>query len=716
MDAPESPSGIGQRIMDRGRLRTSGRARAFNKGLPRLLDAAKELHDLLSQRGPSMNDPDFVEELEVARDQLAALSRLYRDKASESRFISSIDITTLLSHPPGSSEYSSAKNIICIANLGEFSCSLLSLRAHEAGRVPFELLSQLDVSSFPLDFAPAELFDRNDWKEATIALAVDVRTQLAISKLQAADGAQGSPQKVILDVFCADEIIESGQDVRAILANSSRFKSLPGWDPALFSHPELDVDQIRHWYVARCKNMLRLLGAGGGTVTAQVLDQMAKDFPPGKLVTSLQAWIDETTSDLFETSLESGVRRDPQLSHAQVEFGRSGVSHFGPAPASQESVVSDVSVSEIRDFVSVRDSSLPPATQPRPQPGGDSSAAIAGPSQGQGPSRKRGRAESDAGSSQDDDSDAFQVDRRGAIPDSQLMPPPPRPAPVRRPPGFFTRRPKRVRIEGDVPVDPRLTGPPPPSAGPDQVAAARPSPAPSPTLAVINASTGRGSALPSDDSRYSSNTPMPDVEWLSQQSKAVSLEARQRNPKTPQKRISWSTHDCTLLITAIRDQEARWSKIAAQIKSGELQFDHERDQQALRDKARLLKVDMLKYVFSSLFLLFPSQFLSRSNTNAFFSFFFSGPTSSCLLALTMWFWAARNARRSRTWAETLSVGRPTWRTASLSTRCCPTTICQRRASWWLQACRPRSSSSSRRRSRHKRSPRSGPKPSLWPLV
>ncbi|KLU91819.1 hypothetical protein MAPG_10768 [Magnaporthiopsis poae ATCC 64411] len=87
---------------------------------------------------------------------------------------------------------------------------------------------------------------------------------------------------------------------------------------------------------------------------------------------------------------------------------------------------------------------------------------------------------------------------------------------------------------------------------------------------------------------------MPDVEWLSQQSKAVSLEARQRNPKTPQKRISWSTHDCTLLITAIRDQEARWSKIAAQIKSGELQFDHERDQQALRDKARLLKVDMLK--------------------------------------------------------------------------------------------------------------------------
>ncbi|KLU93114.1 hypothetical protein MAPG_12053, partial [Magnaporthiopsis poae ATCC 64411] len=402
MDAPESPSGIGQRIMDRGRLRNTGRARALNKGLPRLLDAARELHNLLSQRGSSMNDPDFVEELEVARDQLAALSRLYRDKASESRFISSVDISTLLAPSPDSNEYSSAKNIICIANLGEFSCSLLSLRAHEAGWLPFELLSQLDASSFPLDFSPAAFFDHNEFKEVTIALAVDVRTQLAIIKLQAAN-AEASPQKVLLDVFCIDEITEGDQDLHAVVANSARFKSLPGWDPAQFSHLQLDVDQIRPWYVARCKNMLRLLGAGGGNVTAEVLDQMAKAFPPGKLVTSLQSWIDETTSEL-----ESGIRRgDSQLSQAQVEFGPGAVSHFGPPPppASQDSVVSEVSVSEIRDFVSVRDSSLPPPTPPHPQPGGGDSAAAsaAGPSS-QGPSRKRARAESDTGSSQDDDS------------------------------------------------------------------------------------------------------------------------------------------------------------------------------------------------------------------------------------------------------------------------------------------------------------------------
>jgi hypothetical protein len=40
--------------------------------------------------------------------------------------------------------------------------------------------------------------------------------------------------------------------------------------------------------------------------------------------------------------------------------------------------------------------------------------------------------------------------------------------------------------------------------------------------------------------------------------------------------------------------KAKWSEIARQVAVGVLPFEHPRDQQALRDKARLLKQDLLK--------------------------------------------------------------------------------------------------------------------------
>ncbi|EJT79157.1 hypothetical protein GGTG_04245 [Gaeumannomyces tritici R3-111a-1] len=572
--AQETPSKRGQQIMARASSRAGGRARALNKRLPWLRDAAKELHDLLSYRAlPMNNTDDFVEELEVARDQLAALSKLYRDKTSESRFISSVDITTLLAHPPDSRQYLDVKNIACIVNLGEFSCSLFPFHAHDAGKVTMELLSQLDTFSFPLDFTTATLLDRDDWKERTIELAIDVRTQLAISRLQK-ENEDGSPQKVILDAFCTN-VIKTDQDISAILDDSSQFKSLPGCDYVRLLHPELDVDQIRKRYAARCETMLQLLGADS-TVTPEILANMVTKFPPRRLVKDLQAWI-ETTLELFEDSLGNGSLRNSQALHAQVEYGHHDVS------ASQESMF-DVSSSAIQDFMKARDSS-PQATQRGQQfnghgtAGGDSTTS---PSASQGLSRKRARAESDAGPAQDDDEDdPFQFDNRAIVPNSQSMPPPPPPRPSTRAPGNSRRGIKRVRRE-DVPVDPSLTGHSPSASG---------------ALVAIESHSGNGSFVQSDDgggSRYSSTPALPDIEWLSQQSKAVSLEARQRNPKTPQKRTAWSTHDCTQLIRAICDHEAKWSKIAAGIKNGEIPFDRERDQQALRDKARLLKVDMLK--------------------------------------------------------------------------------------------------------------------------
>jgi hypothetical protein len=84
----------------------------------------------------------------------------------------------------------------------------------------------------------------------------------------------------------------------------------------------------------------------------------------------------------------------------------------------------------------------------------------------------------------------------------------------------------------------------------------------------------------------------PDLEALSQKSRLIALE--NRRPKPPQTRTPWSRNDCRLLIHAVWEHSAKWSLIQKKIESGEIQFEHPRDQQALRDKARLLKQDFLK--------------------------------------------------------------------------------------------------------------------------
>lgn len=104
-----------------------------------------------------------------------------------------------------------------------------------------------------------------------------------------------------------------------------------------------------------------------------------------------------------------------------------------------------------------------------------------------------------------------------------------------------------------------------------------------------------GSQAPEED-RLSINPPSsymdPDLAALSQKSREVSLASRK--PREPQARVPWSREDCKLLIRAVDTYKCRWSTIEKEIQSGIIPFDHPRDQQALRDKARLLKQDFLK--------------------------------------------------------------------------------------------------------------------------
>ncbi|KAL1838874.1 hypothetical protein VTJ49DRAFT_2098 [Mycothermus thermophilus] len=84
----------------------------------------------------------------------------------------------------------------------------------------------------------------------------------------------------------------------------------------------------------------------------------------------------------------------------------------------------------------------------------------------------------------------------------------------------------------------------------------------------------------------------PDFEALSQRTKELS--AVSRKVKEPQVRQPWTQKDTRLLVKAVSTYKAKWSAIEKEIKAGTIPFERPRDQQALRDKARLLKQDFLK--------------------------------------------------------------------------------------------------------------------------
>lgn len=80
---------------------------------------------------------------------------------------------------------------------------------------------------------------------------------------------------------------------------------------------------------------------------------------------------------------------------------------------------------------------------------------------------------------------------------------------------------------------------------------------------------------------------------LSRQSQLISKA--NRKPAQPKQRKPWTAHDTRELIHAVDTYKAKWSTIERAIKEGHIPFNvPERDQQGLRDKARLTKVDMLK--------------------------------------------------------------------------------------------------------------------------
>lgn len=102
-----------------------------------------------------------------------------------------------------------------------------------------------------------------------------------------------------------------------------------------------------------------------------------------------------------------------------------------------------------------------------------------------------------------------------------------------------------------------------------------------------------GAMIPAPSMASSVSGDQIDPVALSQRSQLISKA--NRKPAQPKQRKPWTAHDTRELIQAVDTYKAKWSTIERAIKEGHIPFNvPERDQQGLRDKARLTKVDMLK--------------------------------------------------------------------------------------------------------------------------
>lgn len=139
---------------------------------------------------------------------------------------------------------------------------------------------------------------------------------------------------------------------------------------------------------------------------------------------------------------------------------------------------------------------------------------------------------------------------------------------------------KRAAIVNSMPPPkrPRISAPPSSSR-------------PIPTSSRDPPSTGRAPPL----STISEEAPVvdpntPDFAALSAQKRDIVQRNRAMAPPAYKQRYVWSHQDTATLITLIRDRQAAWSAIE---KKDNHLFEHPRNQQAYRDKARNMKVDLL---------------------------------------------------------------------------------------------------------------------------
>ncbi|KAM0542762.1 hypothetical protein ACHAPJ_012645 [Fusarium lateritium] len=367
---------------------------------------------------------------------------------------------------------------------------------------------------------------------------------------------------------------KQGRDYAKLFA-SDNFKSLGGND---------DTYELCSTRVAEIVEII------GKNKKDSAIAQLKKIYPLHKLVDELQKCFHGLRNILtYEESVRAGT--EPQSSFHEQDVAYSQGDDFGSE--SQSIVRAESQEAEPSLFVDQKSiralqggsragSTVPPSNQqlavsrsgvPRdyrhhtnaellrsPLPPASSYRLVTNDGNARDRRQKRPR------STKEEDEDAFETDTRSVNPAKReelrrRMPPPPRPEPASRPP------PRQV------------SGPPSSSASNF------------PAFEQDDSQNASQDASSQAASRPPSSTGA-DYEALRLEASQRRKEVRQQDPQRqqPRQRVQWSGHDSDVLTRLVAKRHASWSIMESQ--DNHL-FDHPRNQQAYRDRARNLKTEIL---------------------------------------------------------------------------------------------------------------------------
>ncbi|KAF7534020.1 hypothetical protein G7Z17_g13428 [Cylindrodendrum hubeiense] len=507
---------------------------------PDLINTSEELMKRLENA--NYDDPVFHGLVAVKKNAFVGARQTFEEKRT-SPFIDWAQVIEIFQ---SEEDITAAATAIVRANIVTALDEVLNL---EAGQQldPFPLLSKLNFLFPSLFIISEDAFQHPQ-------LTLDIRTWYLIEVL---NGQVENPNflKIIADVFCEPD------DSHGFLQRYVRgpFKSLGELAPENIE--ELCSDRIAE-IIPVIKKDKKTYGVG----------QLKVMFPLERLLDDLKTWLVDMYAMLGEPNSASQPRRGPEPDEFVSAEEEIADSQTDAASESQPIVrAAEVDQAELEPSLFIRDRA-PPSNQQQvmPRPGAPrdyqqhTNAELLGPSLPpssalvlerrqaniSGSASKRPRVHDPfVTEDEDEEEDEFETDtrpvdkgKRAAI--SAMMPPP-----------------KRPRV---VPTEPAPTAP-----------------------------TGSHVASSPPTSSRSSQFPQPsqaDLETLRRAKMEVSQRARVQIGTFAKQRHVWSHHDTSLLIQLIRDRHAAWATME---RNDNDKFEHPRNQQAYRDKARNMKVDYL---------------------------------------------------------------------------------------------------------------------------
>ncbi|KAK1758418.1 hypothetical protein QBC47DRAFT_374623 [Echria macrotheca] len=524
----------------------------MKRSLDRLLTATAEAFDHLSLQG--VDRDVFDVQRKANQDVLEAYLRTYLAQNTDSY----ANVAWVLDQVGAQSNepiYARFSQILSMANLVSLLDTTVDFQ--EDDPTAHSPAIQAIDSAFPRDFNAQGLGGGYVMDPAQILEQVlEIRTQLLIINLQVlvSSNEKFNPYEAVRDVFC-----QPGSTVKQL----HELKDNPGNEQAdiikeVPGFPQKEMPNMgSEWILTRIRSLCQQLPTEEIRGDELQLEELTKEYPFDEFVSGLEAFI-KATFNKTRALLESGSSSSPdflnpasaiqsQLAETVSQFGgpeRSigiqGVldvmndieTHQGAefARLASQDIIERSHQIQAGTYPPISSVSYPPQFSSYGEPHVQSNGAIYAQSAAQATNPKRRRA--------GDDGEAA-------------------PAPAKRP----RARRKQNPVQSSAPV--------------------------------------ASGALPStavDASQYplppSSLAAEPDFDAVRIRSREIS--AANRKAKEPQVRSAWVRNDVKLLVKAVDTYKCKWSIIQKEIEAGTIPFEIPRDQQALRDKARLLKQDFLK--------------------------------------------------------------------------------------------------------------------------